>query len=401
MGEINIKYQYPYDPEYEFTARMERIDLDAERELDIRTGNGFIVSEPQGIKKDLKARNGIFSSKFGPNLNDKSGPFQDQYKCECGLINSRFKMGEICPQCHTPVQYIGDNFKYFGWIVLNEYYVIHPNLYKAIATFIGGDKLNNIINFVSEKDENGYTIISDTKPKNEPFFGLGMIGFKDRLKEVMDYYLKLNGKKDFYEDIMKNEKIVFTQSIPVYTTHLRPYKIEGQTLFFEGTNAFYNLITRLVASVNTNSLKIQRKAKPKNLLLYDIQIEINKIYTEIENILAQKRGVVRTLFGGRYNFTARSVIVGVPELRSDEVRLPYAALVELLQQRLVNILHMSYGNYSPVTAYNKVAKAQFNYDPEIADLIEYIIKDSGRGIPVLINRNPTMDVIMSDYLVAS
>ena len=49
---IEFKYSYPVDSMYDYDVHMERINLDEERENDLITDNGFIVSEPQNIKKE-------------------------------------------------------------------------------------------------------------------------------------------------------------------------------------------------------------------------------------------------------------------------------------------------------------------------------------------------------------
>lgn len=79
------------------------------------------------------------------------------------------------------------------------------------------------------------------------------------------------------------------------------------------------------------------------------------------------------------------MIVPDPKLRIDEVTLSYKALVELLQQTIVNILQKSY-NISYADAYKIWYKSQIKVNPRVWNIIECIIEDSERGIPVLINR---------------
>ena len=99
--------------------------------------------------------------------------------------------------------------------------------------------------------------------------------------------------------------------------------------------------------------------------------------------------MIRALFGGRYNFTARSVIAPGPHLRIDEVALSYPCLCGLLQQRIINILHKSYFmKYND--AYKLLHESMHQENPIIRQIIEGIIKSTDRGIPVLINRNPTI-----------
>jgi hypothetical protein len=70
MRSLTVRMQYPYSAEYEYTTEVERINLNEERETDIFSGNGFIITRAQNIKKDLKSNESIFSSRFGPTLDD-------------------------------------------------------------------------------------------------------------------------------------------------------------------------------------------------------------------------------------------------------------------------------------------------------------------------------------------
>ena len=92
----------------------------------------------------------------------------------------------------------------------------------------------------------------------------------------------------------------------------------------------------------------------------------------------------------RDNFTARSVIVPGPELRIDEVALSYPCLCGLLEQQIINILHKSYSmKYND--AYKLLHESTHKENPIIRQIIEGIIKSHDRGIPLLINRNPTIN----------
>ena len=89
------------------------------------------------------------------------------------------------------------------------------------------------------------------------------------------------------------------------------------------------------------------------------------------------------------NYTARSVIAPGPDLRIDEVWLSYPCLCGLLQQRIINILHKSYSmKYND--AYKLLMESMHHENPTIRQIIEGIIRSTNRGIPILINRNPTI-----------
>ena len=343
---INFKLHYPYSDQFEFKTFIERIDLDKERENDIKSGRGFFIKAPKGIKNDIKLQDGIFSIQFGSGLQDADS-FQDRYRCKCGATKGSINHGMICPACEEMVKYVDDDMSKFGWIVVKEpFTIIHPNLYMALQAFIGEARLDKIICPKVDINEDG-KIIKHRKQKKKkrgdgsgPFEGIGIMEFRDRFDEIMDFYLKkFPQKKDYYDDIMKDRDIVFARSIPVFTTFLRPAKLDNNSLKYETTNEDYQMISALQYRLNDTRLGIFNKKKQKLNLLYDIQVCINNIYMELKEILSKKKGDIRSSIGGRYAFSSRSVITQSTDLKPDQVRLPYHGLCELLQQVIINILY--------------------------------------------------------------
>lgn len=384
MSELKVKLLYPYSEEYYYETVLERIQLDKERETDLLTNNGFIISEPQNIKKDIKNINSIFSTRFGQGLRDMD-PYANRYSCPCGETTHRIYNNTTCKYCGQKVKYVDDNFKYFGWII-TAIPIIHPNMYKTISCIIGEQVLENILNPQDKKDKDGYSIEYDI-PKDEPYFGIGMIKFKELFWEIIKYYLTPK-KQEYFEDLVTTSSCIFTHSIPVYTTQLRPFDINGSKLSFEGTNGLYNMMAKFAHLINSNSLKIDRKSKTKNQLLYDLQMKYNKLYNEVIAILSTKKGQFRSLFGGRYNFASRCVIVSADtSLRMDEVQLPYECLTELLQQQIINIIQTTYQcSYSD--AYDIWYFATLKRDSMVEQIILSLI-NSG-NVYVIINRNPSI-----------
>ena len=302
MAEVKVHLHYPHDLKYDWETKMEYIDFDEERRKDVSTGNGFIIKSPKPIKDDIKDPEGIFSTRYGPQLQDMNA-FADRYKCNCGYTRTRLYNGQICPICHTKTKYVDDNFFYTGWVVLSDnYYVIHSSIFMAISYFIGATTLDNIIRIHKKINEDG-VIVGDAKaPKGEPFYGIGMMEFHDRFDEIMDYYFsktKSPAKQEYYYDIMRNREKVFTHSIPVYTTSLRPVSIEGGDFHYEDTNAIFKMISTIASKISNDKNRMNTKEKMKNELLYDLQMEIKKLFDEVGKILSGKRGSLRQIFGGR------------------------------------------------------------------------------------------------------
>lgn len=388
--ELKIRYNYPDNPDFKFTTQMERINLDEERKIDLLSNNGFIVSPTNGIKKDLKDENSIFSMRFGNNLSDMN-QFGIRFRCKCGKKKGSVNKGVYCKDCDSTVQFVDDNPKYTGWLVIksDKYFLIHPNLFKSIEFFIGKNFINILnINLLFDEDGKENNIVKE----NEPFYGIGMIEFKNRFDEIMNYYMSLSknyNKRDYYEDIMANRDKIFIQSVPVFSTILRPFNEDKDSFYFEESNAIYTKINKLITELNNTSTKYaSKKIKPKEQALYDVQMAYMKLYDNIICILEGKKGAIRSLFAGRYNFTARDVIIGNPELRIDQIKLSYYALVELEQLSIINIIKKTY-NLSYQDAYNIWYNSKIEVNPVVVKILNSII-NHGKGIPILINRNPTI-----------
>lgn len=389
---LNVKLSYPNNPDYDYFTTLTRLNWDEERIYDITYGRGFIISPTHGVKKDVKDPNSIFSSRFGQTLRDVN-PFGNRYRCKCGHTTQRIYNNTVCKFCGSKVKYVDDDFEYFGWLILKDHWVIHPGLYTSLEAFIGRD-FQKIIQPQRNIDEDGNETEVE-KPANQPFYGIGLIKFREQFDDIMSYYLSKNKNKSaYYDDIMSERDKVFTQSIPVFTTLLRPYDIDKKTFSHEDTNPLYMIINKHVYQLNElrnlNSTKRQEKSPAK--LLYDLQLKIQALFNAVIKIISGKKGNIRALFGGKYNFSSRCVIVSNPKLRIDEVTLPYSALIELLMQSIINILHKSY-NMSMNDAYMYWYHAKIEPDNTVKQIIMTILKqstDTGRGLPVIINRNPTI-----------
>ena len=93
MAKMTVNTRYSKDDNYEYETRLERINMDTERRKDVLSGNGLIVSSPKAIKDDIKDPNGIYSTKYGPGLQDANA-FGNRYRCKCGVtIRGEYRNG--------------------------------------------------------------------------------------------------------------------------------------------------------------------------------------------------------------------------------------------------------------------------------------------------------------------
>lgn len=419
---IVFNLQYP-SKDMDVNVFLRRYNIDDLAQKKIVRGDGFIIKSSQKIKNDVtgKNENSIFSPKFGKTLNDINNPMSSDYKCSCGETIGHIYEGHICPKCKTRIELRPVDFSKFGYIPTYGYPIIHPNLYRSIETYLGAKILTDILIPEEELSIDGTPVektgrsslsardqikkskrkskatkkrmLTETKASaDNPFLGIGMLGFYERFDEILDYYYpkKQKAAKEIYLDIKKERKNVFCHYVSVYTTQLRPFSVNDNVFNTEGNNKSFQNIASLSNMLKNHATRYGDNRKGINRVLWRIQDNWNDIYDDNEKALAGKKGDIRECMSARVNFSVRSIIVPAIDLEMDEIRLPYAACMELLRFHIINILKKSYSyNYSQ--AYYEWYKAKIAPNPIMKELMMNIIRESRYGgLPILFNRNPTI-----------
>lgn len=398
---LDMNIVYP-DNKFKYRTFLKRLNWEERMKKDFETGKGFRIGEPgKYVNNTLERDDSPFSIKFGPTPQDPNA-FTDRYSCQCKRTQGRDFKDSICPYCNTKVIYTGDDLQMTGWIDIHPYHIIHPNMYMCLEKYIGKDNLELMLIPDIELDENGnpmtkedqYAASKTSKARRGPrksntdftYANIGMIEFYNKFDEILEYFHSKNKQKkeDIYEDILANRDIVFQSCIPVYTAALRPWKLEGGRLTFEKTNSIYVMLAKQGAKIVDDSKSLYRSMKYKNSVAWDIQDRLMTLVTEVINILRTKKGQIRSLLAGRCCFIARAVIRPDPSLAIDQVRLPYYALLELLQQTIINILVRTY-NMGESDAYMRFSNARRVPDKQIMSIIQNFLNTVGMN--VLINRN--------------
>ena len=369
-------------------VRLVKLNWDEECEKDFITGRGFEITEKPFKCKEEKSLYGIHSPLFATDWEDEDA-FAERYSCKCKELKGRVYEGEVCRVCGTEVKFRDVDLKIFGWIKLHGYYIIQPIFFRMLKSVIG-NQFNEIIEF--DKDITRDGLIVDKKSKTNPFKGIGLIEFKERFDEILDYYWhKKKNKRELIEEIRKEKDKVFASCIPVYSSVLRPFSFGNETFFFSEVDKKYNVIfsdSRLL--VNKNKPGFKSKSKRAKLdepvILGTIQKNVNELWDLIFSQINQKDGHIKgEILGGRINFSARNVIIPDPHLKADEVRLGYLAFLELYKYEIIaHLTKMNNSTYNQ--AYEEWYKATIKFDPKIYEIMAYLVKT--RKPRIIINRNP-------------
>lgn len=376
-------------------VRLIKLDWDKECEKDFITNKGFEIIEPafKGKEgKEEKSLYGIHSPLFATDWEDEDA-FSERYSCKCREMKGRVYEGEICPICRTKVVFRDVDLKITGWIILHNHCVIQPIFYKMLKSIIGDKAFSEIIEPEKDMTRDGQIV---RKGGKNQFKGIGLIEFRDRFDEIMDYYRdKKKNKRELINEVMREKEKVFTHCIPVYSSVLRPVSFKGETYFYNRIDRKYNAIFSLSRLLNNTSLIALKKKKNKKFksdestILVSVQKKLMELWELIFEQINQKEGHIKEqILGGRINFSARNVIIPDPELRADEIRLGYLAFLELYKYEIIAHL-VKINDISENEAFEQWYRATINYNPKIYKIMMYLVKK--RKPRVIINRNPTIN----------
>ena len=123
--------------------------------------------------------------------------------------------------------------------------------------------------------------------------------FKTHFAEIMTYYKsKRKQKADLIDELIRDQDMVWTSKLPVYSTVLRPQSISQESYFFSPIDREINPLTNI--SINL------KKASPIEvpLYLYQAQMRANQLWALNFSLIDKKTGVVRSqVLGGEFNYS--------------------------------------------------------------------------------------------------
>lgn len=376
-------------------VRLQPINWDEERQLDMITGKGFRVTE-EAIKSTTKMYNGIQSERFGTDFDSDEG-FEERYRCPRGCTKGKIYEGSTCPVCGGTVEFKDVDFDITGWIVLDNHKIIHPIYYNMLESVIGAKVFKEIVTFDNNINRDGKLVHKESS--STPFYGIGIDEFRERFDEILEYYgNKKKGKASLIREILDNRDKVFTQSIPVYSAILRPMSFRGESLFYGAIDKLYNKIFSSVKTLNNDDVyerlcrRRDKKNKPRmgrGHYLSKAQDDLMSLWKQVFEMIDGKEGDIQgNVLGGMLSFTSRDVIIPDPYLKADEIRLNYYAFLELYKYEIIGLI-VRINNVSVSDAMHQVAMAAIVYNEKIHEMMNYLLKTEDRY--VIINRNPTIN----------
>ena len=371
-------------------VRVRRRNWDVDCILDCTTGNGFLITEPSDFTLDGTKKKSLYgpqSPLFGTTYTDEQS-YMTRFRCECGAFHGRAFEGETCPICGAKIEDKGMDVNFTAWISLGEHKAINPAYYKILRSVIGKKAFPEIITIKQKVDKNGNRSaitsedLEETNPSS-PFVGIGLIEFRKRFVEIMEYYKTVKKNKvNRIDRLIREQLSVFTSSIPVYTTALRPQSLTSDTYYFTSIDKQINPLISLRDSLE-ESAEIELP-----LLLNRIQTRINAMWDFNFELFNGKEGFIRDqILGGALNLTSRNVIVPDPTLHDNEVDLSYYTAHGLFKFKIIHYL-MKLNDISLAEA-NSIWMRGFVFNEQVYQVMKFIIEHDKPKL--LINRNPTLN----------
>ena len=387
-------------------VKLKKMNWDKECERDLVSNLGFRITEPAFKKttvkiienskevkkiKEEKTMNGIHSPLFATDYEDDDA-FSERYTCQCKELKGRVYEGEICPICNTEVKFRDVDLRITGWIILDNHKIIQPIFYRMIKSIIGEKILLEILEYNKDITNDGQ--IKNKISKN-PYMGIGIIEFRERFDEIINYYKsKKKNKAELADEVLREKDKVFASCIPVFSSVLRPILFKGDSFLYNPIDKKYTPIYSLVSSLNAqNAVNKNNKNKKKRIdehtMLFSLQIKLMKLWDLVFSLINQKDGHIKDqLLGGRLNFSARNVIIPDPTLKPDEIKLGYLAFLELYKYEIIAHL-VKMNDINENMAYEQWYKATINFNQKIYEVMKYIVDK--KNPCVIINRNPTIN----------
>lgn len=373
-------------------------DIDKEAEQDLKAGKAFIVYEEIKNKKSTDGsynKGGIRSDFFYSEMSSENA-FKERYSCECGYLIGKSHESSLCPYCKTSVRLVDIDLEKFAYIKIKDYHIIHPALYLYLDNIMGEKNKQSILmnilkppKFV-DTDEFGNPLLDEEVEvdKDQPFKNIGMIEFKRRFDEILDFYANKNKRNTNMEGnvafVKANKDKLFFQYIPVFSSALRFSMVQGEINFVNGADKIYNMIFSSVSRMNNtyDTLSVDKK-------LPYIQKKVNELYEKMFNLINKKEGFIKSgVLAGRMNYTSRNVIISNPDLAADEIILSYISFLEMYKFEIIQQL-ASTQNISESQAYAEWYMGCIKYSEKIYKIIKRMIAQDLSYC--LINRPPSID----------
>lgn len=319
-------------------------------------------------------------------------------RCQCDNLVGNYYEGVKCSVCGAfATQSLFGSIRNELWLEIPKTIkgVLNPRAYSILENWIGTSNRVPILPQLLDMSQPNKEIVGT------PFFaGQGLNWFYENFQSTMEYFLQNHQKtrkKDsemmrwFLED---TGKALWCTKLPILSKLIQPVTKHSEKMRYvdpELKSLLESIFTLGSVLLSERMMKFSVRHLERNF--YKVYQEFVS-YTKsiLENKLPSKPSLLRKhVYGARYHMTGRSVAVPIVTPHDgDEIYLPWRLGVRMYMYHIISVLVNKY-HMKPFDAYNRVSQALMVYDHTIDLILQRMIKDCPyKGLPVLMNRNPSL-----------
>jgi len=222
-----------------------------------------------------------------------------------------------------------DRTKKYSYIDINIE-VIHPSAYKILY------RLDRRIEKFISTEEN-FSLDKDGTLKIDPDGVTGLSNFIDIFPNIK-FRGETKTRENFIELLQRSykDKTLFVSKVPVIPPDFRPiFQDESGNWTSDELNEIYLSILRKSFQIKT----VSKSGPLFDLLSYGVQQAVINHDAFIQNRIQKKSGLIRSdLMGKRVDFSGRGVIVPGPNLKVNEIGIPFRMATTLFEPFLIHRL---------------------------------------------------------------
>lgn len=327
-----------------------------------------------------------------------------QCSCVRNPLRGRFRLGELCPVCGDTVSEV------FTKDVESSIWLVPLPDVPAFITPLAWDIMQKAMKLES---------VDCLKFLTDPYFKIKNPKLPPRLRAVIEKFVNEHGRGltmfyEHFDDIMQtfiyhgasrtipeklrvldefikaNRDKIFTKALPVPNRVMFPIERGGVASY--GDENMVNAVNavRVIQEGESRKHALSLKSQESRMVKC-IELFTKYHFQTVKKLIGAKYGMARQhIFGGRWHFSSRAVVVSIYEPHDFRtVYLPWAVAVEQFHIQLVNKLLAR--NYNPQQAYNLLKKHSTSYSALIDELFHELIDECPYiGLPIILQRNPTI-----------
>lgn len=329
--------------------------------------------------------------------------------CGCGNMRKGFYVGQICSKCRQPVFTITEQpLESYLWIrtPTGIASLMNPTAWNMLSDAFTANKLNLLewicVPGYRVKNENAslkkvQAVFEQVVLKDGTQLKRSWNYFHDHFDEIIDLLItygstrKKIDKEHLRSWIRENRDKIFCNFLPVPSRLSFITESTATGMYAESTMRPALAAIRSVSELEFSVLPLSEAVVEKRVV--KIISQLSEFYKSfVKDKVRPKLGLARQhIFGSRVNFTARGVISPISDPHHyEDVYLPWKIAVPLMWIHLSKLL-LDRG--MSANEINQFLSERVNrYDPLLDEMFQELIRLSPEGgLPILLNRNPSLD----------